>query len=252
MLGKLIKYDIKALSRFLPVLYGTLTVITLLIRFNMVKLIMFDALGMAVLFAFILLLILMVGATELFIGIHFYRSLFSDEGYLTHTLPVSSSRLLLSKTVAGSIWLIISVALSLILACIVMSAPFLDELFHIDTSDFAILFLLCILQGITDVIIVNGAVAIGQLFLKGPILGAVTIYFIISTAASLLESVCNRLLGSNPLKRAFSFTVGAGSDAGCFVYSARELTVSVVLSLATAAALYLATDYILKKKINLT
>lgn len=251
MLSKLVRHDVKALSHFLPVLYAVCLLITLLIRFNMVRLIMFQTLGISVLFLYIIFLILIIGAAELFIGIHFYRSLFSDEGYLTHTLPVTGSQLLLSKTIAGSIWIGISITLSLISGCIVMSAPFIGEFFSVTSGDMLILLFTLILQGITDVIIVNASVAIGQLFTHRPILGAVITYLAISTAGSVLESVCSQLLGLDPLKPAFSITVGAGQDTGTFVYSAGELMVSIALAIATAAVLYLVTHHILKKKINL-
>ena len=39
-----------------------------------------------------------------FLYVHFYRNLFSDEGYLTHTLPVKSRQILLSKVLSAATW----------------------------------------------------------------------------------------------------------------------------------------------------
>ena len=43
----------------------------------------------------------------IYLGFRFYRSMYSDEGYLTHTLPVKASQLIIVKTVTGGIWMLI-------------------------------------------------------------------------------------------------------------------------------------------------
>lgn len=47
-------------------------------------------------------------ATQILICIRYYKHFFSDEGYLTFTLPVKRSTLLLSKTVNAVIWTALS------------------------------------------------------------------------------------------------------------------------------------------------
>lgn len=42
-------------------------------------------------------------------GYHFYKNVFTDQGYLTNTLPVTPSQLLLSKELAALLWLLIDV-----------------------------------------------------------------------------------------------------------------------------------------------
>ena len=48
-------------------------------------------------------------ATEVLVFLHFYRHFFSDQGYLTFTLPVSRAKLLASKTVNAMLWMLFSV-----------------------------------------------------------------------------------------------------------------------------------------------
>ena len=48
-------------------------------------------------------------ATSIIIAVHFYKSTYSDEGYLTHTLPVKKGTLLFAKVIAGTIWCIIDI-----------------------------------------------------------------------------------------------------------------------------------------------
>lgn len=45
-----------------------------------------------------------ISATTLMVYVRFYKNLFTDEGYLTFTLPVKRSELLASKTVHAFIW----------------------------------------------------------------------------------------------------------------------------------------------------
>lgn len=126
MLGKLMKHDFRALSRTLfPLQIGILaggllaTLLTVLtVRLSnaswagsngstMLKgLIMAASTTMSVLIGIAIAASAFV--TILLICIHFYRSFLCDEGYLTFTLPVSTSNLLWSKLLTGIFWLLIN------------------------------------------------------------------------------------------------------------------------------------------------
>ena len=57
----------------------------------------------------------------IYLGFRFYRSMYSDEGYLTHTLPVKASHLIIVKIVTGGIWmLIMTVALYVLVSFLVV------------------------------------------------------------------------------------------------------------------------------------
>jgi hypothetical protein len=45
---------------------------------------------------------------------HFYTNIYSDEGYLTMTLPATVTQHIISKTVSGFIWLMINALVMLI------------------------------------------------------------------------------------------------------------------------------------------
>lgn len=47
-------------------------------------------------------------ATEVLVFLRFYKHFFSDQGYLTFTLPVSRAKLLASKTVNAMLWMVFS------------------------------------------------------------------------------------------------------------------------------------------------
>ena len=121
MLKKLMKHDFRALSRTLfPLQIGVLggglvatllTALTIRLGQNTASTggsALFRQLVMGVsATASVLIGIAIIASaliTLLLICYHFYRSFLGDEGYLTFTLPVSTSKLIWSKLLTGMIW----------------------------------------------------------------------------------------------------------------------------------------------------
>ena len=117
MFKKLLRYDIKAISRFwwigAVVSLGSGFVGALLMR-GFIEVIdsdsydpfveLFAIFGMIAALFCILAMVLSFFLTTVLVFARFYKHLFTDEGYLTFTLPVSRSSILLSKTVNAVIW----------------------------------------------------------------------------------------------------------------------------------------------------
>ena len=68
--------------------------------------------------------------TALLVYIRFFKHLFSDEGYLTFTLPVKRNQLIASKLIVGSIATISTAILTLINALIIILTTFKNEFFY--------------------------------------------------------------------------------------------------------------------------
>ena len=69
-------------------------------------------------------------ATVIFIGIRFYRNFYTDEGYLTFTLPVKRSTLFFSKVLSGTIFLVstsLVVITSFVLALLMVPSSIEDS-----------------------------------------------------------------------------------------------------------------------------
>lgn len=130
MLGKLIKYELKATHRFMLLLYGLLmaasVIMVLILRFNVGgALSLQTSMGnfsmgggnfiLEILsFLFIIFYALLVGAVlsvMFFYAINRFRvNLLGNEGYLMHTLPVKPSTNILAKNIVSSLWTILSMA----------------------------------------------------------------------------------------------------------------------------------------------
>ncbi len=127
MLKKLLKYDFKAIFKYWWI--GALT--TFILAFagagcgsvlNSPKdlpesVYVFATIGLVLIilsfFAFAIM-------TALIVYIRFYKHLFSDEGYLTFTLPVKRNQLIASKVIVGSVATLLSAMVGLINGAIII------------------------------------------------------------------------------------------------------------------------------------
>lgn len=125
MLGKLFKHDFAALSRVLVPLHLAALGVALLAAVcgfagsglgegsrqaagSAGSLLGLFASFAYAAFGFGLFLLCTLTLATFFVVVHrFYRNLFTDEGYLTLTLPVTANQIVLSKTLAGALWLLI-------------------------------------------------------------------------------------------------------------------------------------------------
>ena len=137
MLKKLYKYDWKSVSMLLLVLHGVLLAYSIIGRLAIaiaenfssgvgtgidtrVSLIttIFGMGAVAYILIYAIFIVGIVLATILYLAVRMQKSLFSDEGYLTNTLPVSSDKLLWSKILVFWTWSAIDflcVALSILI-----------------------------------------------------------------------------------------------------------------------------------------
>lgn len=115
MLGKLIKYDLKALAKILAPLWGVLLVMGLIfgisIRSNL------DGIGNTmIVFNLVVIVAVIVAIFVMNVIIviqRFWNGLLQEEGYLMFTLPVTTRSLILSKVISA---LIISCGTALVIS----------------------------------------------------------------------------------------------------------------------------------------
>lgn len=129
MLGKLFKYEFRRIGKMAGLLLAVFFGITVIGAIYLVSPLfhsIIDAssgssalltvvggiLALIGLLSYTLILIGLSFGFLIYLGYRFYRSMYSDEGYLTHTLPVKPSQLIIVKTVtAGTCMLIMTIAL---------------------------------------------------------------------------------------------------------------------------------------------
>lgn len=265
MLGKLIKYDLKAAAKIFILLHTMYLFICIAARLFYMDRLSFNDVTEPLVLSLILffsLLVLLISAlmifTEMQVAFRFYRSLFSKEGYLSWTLPVSGPQHLWAKIISGYILMaadLIIIAAGILLlvtgnnvttAYSMVSDDLTNEL-GLSIGTFAlILFVICLVSGICSVVMIYFSVAVGQLFPSHRVLGAIAAYFITSTVMQVLSVILMFLFGCFPGYMTYTLQGSAMAD-----YLFRLIAVSLVLMLITTIAQYIATHYIMKKKINL-
>ena len=275
MLSKLIKYDMKSLNRFLPVLHLFILLSSIMIRVFITGRIKPQTSSEQTDFLIILCYVLyftMITAlstgTYLIAGIRFYKNMFSDEGYVTETLPITNGMHLLSKTIAGSIWAMVNMCFVYLCSYVVIWTPYIKSVVDENKDDILqefgfvgkyaglsfstvllILLLFSCFGAISSIIMIYASVALGQLFSSHRVLGAVVSYFVISTLISVLSVVAMALLGS---ETRLIVTSGSLEDEFNLVsYMIEIMKISAGLMIITSVILYVATHCIMNKKINL-
>ena len=115
MLGKLLKHEWKTVWKVPVLLIAILMVISVMAGLTF-ALPIWDSewIGlplsgvMMIIVYYIALIAVGIGIT-IYFAVRYYRNMFTDEGYLTHTLPVTTHQLLLNKVITMSAWNLIGV-----------------------------------------------------------------------------------------------------------------------------------------------
>ena len=162
---------------------------------------------LSMLMVFLVLALVVYGfGTQIILYNRFYRSRFTDEGYLTFTLPASSSRIYLSALANTLIWSAISIlVLFLSVAAMVLIGSVISDGYSTDTDaleaygelwateGYAAYVILSLLRGLAGFfsgpVMVLTCITLGAtLAKKHKILTALGLYYGLSMAISTLES----------------------------------------------------------------
>ena len=228
MLGKLFKYDMKSLSRIMWLFTIIIIPVSVLgavaMRLTNTDLFSYESnrlIGTMLsqgLYAFVIMAFLAVVGygvlTMIMIMRMYYTSFFTDQGYLTFTLPVKQRDLLLSKFFAGTLWLCISGIVCV--ACVFIMILFgtaQNGLVNLEVFDFfrnafeyansiagvgGLLIEFCIQIIVMIpyiVLLLFTALTLGSVVAKKhKILASVGFYFAITTAVSIVRNVISAVL----------------------------------------------------------
>ena len=210
MLGKLIKYDFKAMCRYLYPIYIALVVLTLvfslMVKFN------FDEGFLFSIFAFLFVAALngSIIACVFFTVTRFSRGLLKNEGYLSFALPVSTATHILAKVINAIIWAFVEglmLCLCLLIMGIVMGsirevAVFFKEVlqaFGMIEKDVLLgvlkVIVIVMLEMIASVCLIYAATAVGHLFGRTQKMIAVAFLIIVCIARSFLMMQIFKMTG---------------------------------------------------------
>ena len=214
----------------------------------------------------------------IFLGIRFYRSMYTDEGYLSHTLPVTANQLFLSKVLVSGVWyLFITIGIGISVVALIVSLmtgllnigelssvltqyngniwEFMADAFYelgrtyeeemgINLSHYVITLLLTYVAGpFITMVTLFGALTIGQLSSKHKGFMGILAYAGLTILSSIIGST---------VQSAFMFGTNVMSSSGGFsVTTNMAYDINVITSLLIAAIMYGVSYYIMNRKLNL-
>ena len=273
MLGKLLKYEVKAEGKVIPVLYLGIGLAYLLGKLAAVLHVAQMKTGLAVIClcmgvaAIVLALILAV--------LRYAKGLFGSEGYLAQTLPVGKGTLLASKMIAGYLLILLGIVGLLLGLAGMMDLFELGNIWELLVSGLGDMFLpLLILLGAGGLIqmfstlsTVYFAVTLSNTkpFLSNNVLFAVVFYLaggtvvgLVELASMLLLPIGIRLSGDGGLTLTFESMLldliknpelwGSSQDLAVFEHMSLGLG-SVIADLAVGIFLLFITRWLLTRKI---
>lgn len=259
MLGKLLKHELRATSRYLLPIFAILALFTVLARIVLGLEILdgdFSLIPGMIMVGYVISMIAIVVVTVVVLIMQFYKNLTSDEGYLMFTLPVKPSQLINSKLIIALFWSILSlVAVVLAILVVVLTESDMETIilgFRLirdqissEFKGYSTLFvveliILTILSGINKILHIYASIALGQLLNGRRLLGSFGAYIGITVAIQIIATVALLISGN------------AIDTVGDFTTILTVLFPIVIISLLILNGIfYFITDYLFSKKLNL-
>ena len=267
MLGKLLKYELKATSRVFIPLYIAILVVSIVNGLSL-NLEILNIQGLATIVLMCLFISLFVITIVVTIQ-RFNKNLLKDEGYLMFTLPVSSKHLVLSKYLTSLIWTFLSFVVAFLSFTIIFMIPtykYFDFSYFI--NEFNLLFsnmlnlnilgqflkiiLLMIISYTIFIFNVYLALSVGQLPIfnrfrnVSSFIGFLVINLLISYAQNIVSLFVNDASVNIEAIDNINYAISSVTSI-----VSKGLNIAIVINIIIILVLFVATTYILDKKLNL-
>lgn len=207
MVKKLFKHELNAYWRIMLPMWGILLAIALfgrIIQFFEIDHFVYDIVnGSSILFYGIAVAVALVFPV-VFAIIRFYKNLFTGEGYLSFTLPVTVSQHIIVKVSGAVLMVLLSFVAALVSLCVITAGDVLVELWKAGVYifnyihqyigghlwwfmlEFVVMLLVAI---IGQALYYDTCISIGQLFRKNRVLAAVGVYFGFYMIAQVISTI---------------------------------------------------------------
>ena len=263
MLGKLLKYELKATSRVFIPLYIAILVVSIVNGLSL-NLEILNIQGLATIVLMCLFISLFVITIVVTIQ-RFNKNLLKDEGYLMFTLPVSSKHLILSKYLTSLIWTFLSFVVAFLSFTIIFMIPtykYFDFSYFI--NEFNLLFsnmlnlnilgqfikiiLLMIISYTIFIFNVYLALSVGQLpiFNRFRNVSSFIGFLVINLLISYVQNIVDNAFVNIEAIDNVNYSIDSISSI-----VSKGLNVAIIINIIIILVLFFATSYILNKKLNL-
>lgn len=264
MLGKLMKYEWKATWKLLLPMDAFIVLISILV-FIMVQLSFFDSdnalvvmTGTVIILTYVLSMIVIAVGTIIYLIYRFYTSVYGDEGYLLHTLPVDKHHIIIAKAVTSAAWVIINSIVIFLSLLFVFSAEMeflemMESAFEVyvdivndyhEVGGFGMFMLIIamLFATLARILKIFASVSLGQLASNHKVLASFGFYYGIYFIQNLFEMFFFVIVAMVDRMTDYDYSL-------TFLGASWEIT--LITSLIYCALFYFLTWYVMDKKLNL-
>lgn len=268
MVKKLFKHEFLAWLRVLPIIYGITLVVAAvhrIVQFFESDSVYYEMVSSSAIFMYTVALLVTLATPTVFGVVRFYKNLFTGEGYLTMTLPVTPANHLWVKGLTAVAFEIMSVLVCLLSGMVITAGEVLTEvgkaaaylLAQIPDDVGAHLFGYvaewCLLMPIAmfgGFFMLYTCICMGQLFRKNRILAAVGVYFGFYIGSQILSTIAG-------ISMVAIETAGVLEKLNTWIGDHPYATVHIgffgaaVIDAGISAIYFLICHHVIRKKLNL-
>lgn len=267
MVKKLFRHECFALGRVLLLVQGILLAVALSTR--VLQFFETDHFAYDIVFTLAVIVLVMANVVNLVaplvMGVlRYYKNLFTAEGYLTFTLPVTPAQHLFVKLFSALVFQLLAVCISLVSMVIATAGEVLSEIglaaqyllnqLNMVADGHVVLFVIeLIVLGVvvflSQLLLYYGCISLGQLSRKNRTLAAVGVYFAHYVIVQILSTVFSTAIGS----------AGENMEIAEYFSTAQEIIAIIhiglcgliVWTLLVSTVYFLISHTIMRKKLNL-
>lgn len=282
MLGKLIKYEWRGYKVSLIVIFSILALTTLLTGLLITTLrpeydaVVSNFSDTFMVISFMLYYFGIIGSSIgsfMIIAVRFYKTCYTDQGYLTHTLPAKTSQILSAKIITAILQYLL-IMLGIAASILVLLQVLFTHMTNMGYDDFAnisfseifyevnqsfeyefgisftglLIFILifALLSCISAVTTIFGCISLGQLFTKHRVIGAIIAYF----AVNIITQIVSFVVSIPIYKNAFIAEL-TGEQLTIFEFLSPTFILAMIGAIALSVIMYFISLYMMTKKLNL-
>ena len=264
MLGKLMKYEWKATWKLLLPMNAFIVLMSILV-FITVQMSFFDSdndlvmmTGTVIVLTYIFSMFVIAIGTIIYLVYRFYTSVYGDEGYLLHTLPMDKHHIIIAKAVTSAAWVVINSIVIIFSVLFVFSSAdtefmelieeafdfYVDFLNNYDAiTGFGIVMTLIasLFSVFARILKIFACASLGQLASNHKLLASFGFYYGIYVVQQLFEMIFLAILGL--------IYEAVGYKSVSIFSTSWEIT--LISNLIYCALFYFLTWYMMDKKLNL-
>lgn len=263
MLGKLMKYEWKATWKLLIPLNLFIVVMSVL-AYITIQLKFFDSnndlvmmTGTMLLLAYVLSMFVISVVTVIYLIYRFYTSVYGDEGYLLHTLPVDKHHIIVAKAVVSVSWIVLNIFLIYLSILFLISTQewFVETIvdgfdFYIEVMNnydrvgaFEIImtFVASFFAMLARVLKITACVSLGQLSSNHKVLSSIGFYYAIYIVQRIFTLIFYTI----------QTLIASASDYTYYFSYGSSWVFTLLSSLIYCVVFYFLTWYMMDRKLNL-